>query len=111
MRTTLTAIGLSPARAASDDRSGSRVPVKRQAELLDLNRSSVYYRPRALPERDLILMRRIDELHLELPYYGSRKLADRLRREGHELGRRHVRTLMRRMRKGFITGFLRGTEP
>jgi putative transposase len=43
------------------------------------------------------LMRRIDELHLELPYYGSRKLADRLQREGHEVGRRYVRTLMRRM--------------
>jgi putative transposase len=57
----------------------------------------VYYTPRPLSERDLRLMRRIDELHLELPFYGSRKLADRLRREGHEVGRRHVATLMRRM--------------
>ena len=73
------------------------MPVKRQAELLDLSRSSVYYTPRALSERDLKLMRRIDELHLELPFYGSRKLADLLRREGHEVGRRHVATLMRRM--------------
>ena len=76
---------------------GAKVPVKRQAELLDLSRSSVYYTPRPLSERDLRLMRRIDELHLELPFYGSRKLADRLRREGHEVGRRHVATLMRRM--------------
>jgi putative transposase len=76
---------------------GAKVPVKRQAELLDLSRSSVYYTPRPLSERDLMLMRRIDELHLELPFYGSRKLADRLRREGHEVGRRHVSTLMRRM--------------
>jgi putative transposase len=76
---------------------GSEVPVKRQAELLDLSRSSVYYTPRAVSQRDLMLMRRIDELHLELPYYGSRKLTDRLQREGHEVGRRHVRTLMRRM--------------
>jgi putative transposase len=76
---------------------GAKVPVKRQAELLDLSRSSVYYTPRPLSERDLILMRRIDELHLALPFYGSRKLADRLRREGHEVGRRHVATLMRRM--------------
>ena len=44
-----------------------------------------------------MLMRRIDELHLELPFDGSRKLADRLRREGHEVGRRHVATLMRQM--------------
>jgi len=76
---------------------GSELPVKRQATLLGLSRSSVYYTPQPLSERDLMLMRRIDELHLELPFYGSRKLADQLRREGHEVGRRHVATLMRRM--------------
>jgi putative transposase len=76
---------------------GSEVAVKRQAELLDLSRSSVYYTPRPLSERDLRLMRRLDELHLQLPFYGSRKLAAQLRREGHEVGRRHVATLMRRM--------------
>ena len=76
---------------------GSEVPVSRQAELLELSRSSVYYAPRPLPERDLMLMRRIDELHLELPFFGSRKLADALQREGHKVGRRHVATLMRRM--------------
>jgi putative transposase len=76
---------------------GAQVTVKRQAELLDLSRSNVYYMPRALSERDLGLMRRLDELHLQLPYYGSRKLAAALRREGHEVGRRHVATLMRRI--------------
>src|SRR5579872_802767 len=76
---------------------GVQVTVKRQAELLDLSRSSVYYTPRPFSQRDLQLMRRIDELHLQLPYYGARKLADALQREGHEVGRRHVRTLMRRM--------------
>lgn len=76
---------------------GTELPVKRQATLLGLSRSSVYYTPRALPERDLRLMRRLDELHLELPFYGARKLADQLRREGHPIGRRHVATLMRRM--------------
>jgi putative transposase len=76
---------------------GSELPVKRQAELLDLSRSSVYYRPRAVSERDLMLMRRIDELHLKAPFYGARKLAKQLRREGHQVGRRHVATLMRRM--------------
>jgi putative transposase len=76
---------------------GSEVPVTRQAELLGLSRSSVYYTPRPVSERDLVLMRRIDELHLELPFYGSRKLTDQLQREGHEVGRRHVATLMRRM--------------
>jgi putative transposase len=76
---------------------GSKVPVRRQAELLDLSRSSVYYTPRPLSDRDLGLMRRLDELHLQLPFYGSRKLTRELRKEGHEVGRRHVVTLMRRM--------------
>jgi putative transposase len=78
------------------DREGE-LAVKRQAGLLDLSRSSVYYTPRPVSERDLGLMRRLDELHLMAPFYGARKLAAQLRREGHEVGRRHVRTLMRRM--------------
>jgi putative transposase len=76
---------------------GGELPVTRQAELLDLSRSSVYYTPRPLSARDLQLMRRIDELHLELPFYGARKLTRELRQEGHAVGRRHVTTLMRRM--------------
>jgi putative transposase len=76
---------------------GAVMTVKRQTELLDLTRSNLYYRPRPVSERDLLLMRRIDELHLEAPYFGARKLAAQLRREGHEIGRKHVRTLMQRM--------------
>jgi putative transposase len=76
---------------------GSKVPVRRQAELLDLSRSSVYYTARPLSDRDLGLMRRLDELHLQLPFYGSRKLTRELRKEGHDVGCRHVVTLMRRM--------------
>lgn len=76
---------------------GAEATVRRQAELLSLSRSSVYYTPRPLSERDLVLMRRIDELHLKWPFYGARKLARELRKEGHEVGRRHVTTLMRRM--------------
>ena len=78
------------------DREGE-LTVERQAELLELSRSSVYYTPRPVSQRDLVLMRRLDELHLEAPFYGARKLAAQLRREGHEVGRRHVRTLMWRM--------------
>jgi putative transposase len=59
---------------------GSEVSVTRQAGILDLSRSSVYYTPRPLPESDLRLMRRLDELHLELPFYGSRKLTRELRK-------------------------------
>ena len=76
---------------------GAELPVKRQAELLELSRSNVYYVPRPLSERDLALMRRIDELHLQWPFYGSRKLTIELTNEGFTVGRRHVRTLMQRM--------------
>ena len=76
---------------------GAATTVKRQAQLLGLSRASVYYQPRPVSERDLLLMRRLDELHLEAPYYGARKLARQLRREGHDVGRKHVGTLMQRM--------------
>ena len=69
----------------------------RQCELLDLCRSSLYYQPKATSPADLALMRRIDELHLEHPYFGSRRLAQMLKREGAPVGRQHVATLMRRM--------------
>ena len=74
-----------------------RLPVKRQAELLGISRGSVYYQPEPIPQAELALMRRIDELHLEYPFAGSRMLRDFLRLQGIEVGRRHVRTLMRRM--------------
>ena len=76
---------------------GCAMAVKRQAEILDLSRSGVYYEPRRLPERDLLLMRRMDELHLKWPFYGARKLRRELLYDGHAVGLRHVRTLMRRM--------------
>jgi putative transposase len=71
--------------------------VTRQAQLLALSRASVYYTPRGVSERDLLLMRRIDQLHLELPFYGARKIAIELQKDGYEVGRRHVTTLMRLM--------------
>jgi putative transposase len=71
--------------------------IVRQAQLLDLSRSSVYYLPQPTPEAELALMRRIDELHLEHPFAGARMLRDLLRHEGHPIGRKHVATLMRRM--------------
>ena len=73
------------------------LPVRRQAELLELSRSTVYYRSRPVPEADLVLMRRIDELHLASPFAGSRMLRDLLKLEGFEVGRKHVRTLMDQM--------------
>jgi putative transposase len=74
------------------------LPVTRQAELLKLSRSSVYYEPVEVSPADLAIMRRMDALHLEYPFAGSRMLRDLLRREGVQIGRAHVITLMRRMR-------------
>ena len=71
--------------------------ITRQAQLLELSRASVYYQPIGASAADLQLMRRIDELHLELPFAGSRMLRDLLNQEGNRVGRKHVRTLMRRM--------------
>jgi putative transposase len=78
------------------DRS-HRLPLKRQTQLLGISRGTAYYRNRPAPECDLRLMRRIDELHLDIPFAGSRMLRDTLRLEGERVGRLHVATLMRRM--------------
>lgn len=59
---------------------GEALSVTRQCELLALNRTGVYYTPRSVPAADLALMRRIDELHLQFPYYGTRRLAKQLER-------------------------------
>jgi putative transposase len=71
--------------------------VKQQAEALGISRSSVYYQPRPFSAEELWLMRQIDELHLNYPFAGSRMLRDLLGHQGLEVGRRHIRTLMRRM--------------
>jgi putative transposase len=73
------------------------LPVTRQAELVGISRAAVYYVPRPVSEADLELQRRIDALHLEHPFAGSRLLKKLLRREGVDVGRKHVATLMRRM--------------
>jgi len=73
------------------------LPVVRQVKLLSLSRGSAYYQPVPTSEADLKLMRRIDELHLEYPFAGSRMLRDLLCREGFAVGRKHVATLMKRM--------------
>jgi len=71
--------------------------VTRQAELLRISRGSVYYLPRPVSQADLTVMRRLDQLHLESPFAGARMLRDFLSAEGCKIGRRHVKTLMRRM--------------
>jgi len=74
-----------------------RLPITRQAQLLGIFRANVYYKPVAASAEDLRQMRRIDELHLELPFAGARMLRDLLVLEGFRIGRKHVGTLMRIM--------------
>ena len=73
------------------------LPIIRQCGLLSLNRSTVYYRLQDVSEMDLKLMRRIDEMHLKRPFYGSRRIRDWLQDEGHDINRKRVQRLMRQM--------------
>jgi putative transposase len=83
-------------RKAMIDRSHA-LPLSRQAEELGISRGSLYYRSQPVPAADLTLMRRMDELHLEYPFAGSRMLRDLLVAEDFTVGRLHVATLMKRM--------------
>jgi putative transposase len=65
----------------------------KQADVLNISRGSIYYEPVAVSATDLGLMRRMDELHLDHPFAGSRMLRDLLAADGSEVGRRHVTTL------------------
>ena len=73
------------------------LPITRQAELVGISRGNVYYLARGASQADQRLMKRIDALNLAHPFMGSRMLRDMLNREGFEVGRRHVATLMQRM--------------
>ena len=95
LESALTKAGL-PGRKAMIDRD-HKLPLARQAKAVGISRGSIYYRPRPVGEAGLGLMRRIDELHLEYPFAGSRMMRGLLRQEGLSSGRRHIATLMRRM--------------
>lgn len=75
----------------------SDLSLRRQCHLVDLNRSSLYYRPVSVSAEEQVLMNRLDEIFTESPFYGSRRLRVTLREEGFEVGRDHVRTLMNKM--------------
>src|SRR5437764_19259 len=87
------------------------LPISKQAEVLNISRGTVYYLPRPVSAADLALMRRIDELHLEFPFAGSRMLRGLLAAEGSKVGRRHVKTLMRRMEIKALYRRPRTTKP
>jgi putative transposase len=71
--------------------------MRRQCELLGVNRSSLYYEAVKPDAEELALMRRLDELHLKYPFYGSRKLTQALKTEGHDVNRKRIQRLMRVM--------------
>jgi putative transposase len=75
----------------------AKLSIKRQCVLLNLPRSTAYYRPVEVSQTDHELMQRIDKLHLDWPFAGSRMMRDFLKQDGYKVGRRHVRTLMRKM--------------
>jgi len=86
-----------PERREKVERVGSDLSVRRQCQLLNVARSGVY-RPRPEPDaEDLALMRRIDELYLEKPFYGSRRMTFELNEEGRGVNRKRVQRLMRLM--------------
>jgi len=71
--------------------------ISKRAKAVSISQGSSYYLPRSVSDFDLNLMRRIDQLHLEYPFAGSRMLRDQLKQEGYAVGRTHVVTLMRKM--------------
>ena len=86
-----------PERLALVDHDDQAMPVVAQCQLLKVARSTLYYRPAPVSADDLAVMRRIDELYLASPFYGSRRMTAVLRREGWAVNRKRVRRLMRVM--------------
>lgn len=87
-----------PERRAMVERPGENLSVRRQCELLNLARSGVYRSEPATSSDDLAMMRRIDELHLKWPFYGSRRMMFELNQAGYGINRKRVQRLMRVMR-------------
>jgi putative transposase len=85
--------------------------ITKQAAVLRISRGSVYYLPRPVSATDLEVMRHLDRLHLEFPFAGSRMLRGLLAAEGYKVGRRHVKTLMKRMGMEALYRHPRTTKP
>lgn len=73
------------------------LPLTRQSRILELSRSSLYYEAVPTSGRDVKLILLIDEIHLKYPFYGIRRIRNELRDLGHDIGRGHVSTLMKKM--------------
>ena len=79
------------------DRQHPSLSVSRQCRLLGVSRSTLYYQPVGISQEDMELMKLIDEQYLERPFFGSRRMAIWLRKEGYWVNRKRVRRLMRVM--------------
>ena len=79
-----------PERLALVDHDDQAMPVVAQCQLLKVARSTLYYRPAPVSADDLAVMRRIDELYLASPFYGSRRMTAVLRREGWAVNRKRA---------------------
>ena len=77
--------------------TNSRLSISRQCQLLKLNRSTLYYKPKPISEKNLTLMNLMAELQLERPYLGSRQMTDRLKDQGFEVNRKRIQRLRRLM--------------
>ena len=86
------------------DREHPALSTLRQCALMGISRSSVYYRPRAPSQKDLALMKQIDQQYLATPFYGSRRMKVWLDRQGHRVNRKRIQRLMRAMGHRPYTG-------
>ena len=84
-------------RQAMIDRDSSQLSLIRQCTLLDISRASLYYQPTLPRTEDLDLMALMDRQYLKTPFYGSRRMKAWLRRQGHPVGRKKIRRMMRLM--------------
>ena len=75
----------------------NKLPLKRRCELLEIPRSTAYYQPTVEPDADAEVMRAMDEIHLDLPFYGSRRIRDELTESGFQVNRKKVQRLMLKM--------------
>jgi putative transposase len=86
-----------PERLAFLERTAPSVPLSAQADLLTVSRASLYYQPAAPSAEELALKRRIDKIYTAWPFYGSRRICQRLRREGRSINRKSVQRQMQEM--------------
>jgi len=77
------------------EKDHQELSVRRQCEILDFNRSSLYYKRTGLSEEDQNILEEMDRIYLDFPYYGSRRMSRALKRRGYDVGRHKTRHLMR----------------